>query len=190
MLSGHASHQMGLDADIWFNPMPDRTLTTKERNNISARSVVTKRGKYSRRRWLEVNPKVWTEAHAKLLRRAASYRDVARIFVHPPIKKALCKWSEGQSNRKWLMKIRPYYGHHYHFHIRMRCPVGSQPCRNQPEPHHTDGTGCGEHLAYWFSDKPWKPKKPKKKPKTKPKPRKPLTLAGLPNACRTVLNAQ
>ena len=27
MLSGHASHQVGLDADIWFTPMPDHRLS-------------------------------------------------------------------------------------------------------------------------------------------------------------------
>ena len=27
MLTGHASHQIGLDADIWFTPMPDRRLS-------------------------------------------------------------------------------------------------------------------------------------------------------------------
>ena len=27
MLTGHASHQIGLDADIWLTPMPDRRLT-------------------------------------------------------------------------------------------------------------------------------------------------------------------
>ena len=31
MLTGHASHQIGLDADIWLTPMPDRTLSREER---------------------------------------------------------------------------------------------------------------------------------------------------------------
>ena len=40
MLTGHASHQLGLDADIWFSPMPDRTLSANERETISAVSMV------------------------------------------------------------------------------------------------------------------------------------------------------
>ncbi len=34
--TGHASHQIGLDADVWLTPMPDRTLTRSEREEISA----------------------------------------------------------------------------------------------------------------------------------------------------------
>ncbi len=191
MLTGHASHQLGLDADIWLNPMPQKRLTYEERQTISAVSVIKSRK--------EINPKVWSDAHARLIKRAAGYDKVARIFVHPPIKKALCDWSKGQADRRWLMKVRPYYGHHYHFHIRIKCPPGSPQCKNQPAPYHADGTGCGKHLAYWFSEKPWaKPKKVKKKPvdksktvkpRKKPKRRKPVTLANLPRACKSVINA-
>ena len=83
MLTGHASHQIGLDADIWLTPMPDRTLSATERENMSAVSMIKKKG-------LTVNEKVWTPAHARLLRRAASYPEVERILVHPGIKKKLC----------------------------------------------------------------------------------------------------
>ena len=187
MLTGHASHQVGLDADIWLTPMPDRELSHKERETKSAISVIKSRWK--------VNRKIWTPAHAKLIRRAASYGQVARIFVHPPIKNELCAWSKGQKDRSWLKKVRPYYGHHYHFHIRIKCPPGVSGCRNQQPPAPKDGTGCGSELAYWLSDKPWKPakttkKKGKKKKKYKPKPKRQLTLANLPKACRAVLTAQ
>lgn len=181
MLSGHASHQLGLDADIWLKPMPNRVLTIREREKISAVSVIKNRK--------EINPKVWTEAHAKVIRRAASYPQVARIFVHPPIKKELCRWAPKNQSRAWLKKVRPYYGHHYHFHIRIKCPRGSNNCRNQPAAAPKDGTGCGQELAYWFSDKPWRPRKPRKKPVKPIKPRPLLKLAGLPKACRAVLLA-
>ncbi|HRN84971.1 MAG TPA: penicillin-insensitive murein endopeptidase, partial [Hyphomicrobium sp.] len=36
MVSGHSSHQVGLDADVWLTPMPDRTLTKREREDMSA----------------------------------------------------------------------------------------------------------------------------------------------------------
>ncbi len=183
MLSGHASHQIGLDADIWLTPMPSRTLTATERENISA-TIVTKNRK-------EIDAKVWTENHAKLIRRAANYDRVARIFVHPPIKAELCKWATG--DRKWLAKVRPLYGHNYHFHIRMKCPEGLAGCKDQWTPKPTDGTGCGAELAYWMSDVPWKPKKPDPKPRPpgpRPKPPPALTLSGLPAECRAVIAAQ
>lgn len=192
MLSGHASHQMGLDADVWLTPMPNRILTRKERATMSAKLMVKDRKTIDRSRW--------TNAHNRLLKRAASYPQVQRIFVHPPIKKALCDWSRGQSNRSWLRKIRAYYGHNYHFHIRMRCRPGSSGCRSQAEPRPKDGTGCTTELAYWFSQKPWrrgKPRKPQPKfvngiplPRKKPRRRKPRLLASLPAMCKTVLTAK
>jgi penicillin-insensitive murein endopeptidase len=184
MLTGHASHQIGLDADVWLTPMPDRILTKAERENISATIVVKNRK--------EIDPKVWTVNHAKLIQRAAKFDRVARIFVHPPIKAELCKWATG--DRAWLAKVRPLYGHNYHFHIRMKCPEGMAGCKDQWTPKPKDGTGCGEELAYWMSDVPWKPKKPDPKPvdpnKPKPKPPPPLTLSGLPAECRAVIAAQ
>jgi len=179
MLSGHASHQVGLDADIWLTAMPNRTLTAAERESISATVVVKDRR--------SIDKKVWTEAHARLIKRAANYTEVARIFVHPPIKAELCKWATG--DRSWLAKVRPYYGHNYHFHIRIKCPKGSTNCKDQSPPGPKDGTGCGEELAYWMGDIPWKPKK-KPDVKTKPvKPPPPLTLAALPAECRAVVTA-
>lgn len=184
MLSGHASHQVGLDADVWLTPMPNRTLTKREREDISAKLVVKDRQ--------TMDYKVWTEAHARLLKRAASYDEVARIFVHPPIKAELCKWAKG--DKTWLAKIRPYYGHNYHFHIRINCPAGSTTCKNQAPSAPKDGTGCGEELAYWLGDIPWVPKKkPEKKPDPNakpPKPAPPLTLAALPAECRAVVTAE
>ena len=152
MLSGHASHQIGLDADIWLTEMPDHELTDKERETMSATSVVKDRK--------TMNYKVWNEKMAKLIRTAASYPEVARIFVHPPIKAELCAWAKG--DKSWLAKIRPYYGHNYHFHIRIKCPKDSPDCKNQWAPAPKDGTGCGDELAYWMGDIPWKPAKPPK----------------------------
>src|SRR5579859_3462649 len=34
MFTGHASHQVGLDADIWLTPMPNRQLSRNEREEI------------------------------------------------------------------------------------------------------------------------------------------------------------
>ena len=178
MLSGHASHQIGLDADVWLTPMPDRTLSTKERETMTAVSMVKDRQ--------TMNYDVWTESRAKVIKRAASYNEVARIFVHPPIKAELCKWATG--DRSWLAKVRPYYGHNYHFHIRMKCPEGMKACKNQAPAAPKDGTGCGEELAYWMGPTPWAKKK--RDPNAPPiKPAPPLTLTGLPAECRAVVTA-
>ena len=178
MVSGHASHQIGLDADVWLMPMPDHTLSTKERETITPRLVVKDRK--------TMDYSVWTEAHARLIKRAASYPDVARIFVHPPIKKELCRWATG--DRSWLAKVRPYYGHNYHFHIRIKCQNAG--CKDQWAPNPKDGTGCGEELAYWYSDAPWKPPKPPNPNVKPPKPPKPLTITSLPAECRTVVTVE
>jgi len=177
MLSGHASHQVGLDADIWLTPMPNRTLTRQEREDISATSMLKENG-------VEVDPRLWTTAHARLIRRAAEDREVERIFVHPAIKQALC--SGAGSDRAWLSKVRPYWGHHYHFHVRLVCPAGSGTCRPQDPP--ASGDGCGAEVKEWLARV-----RPRPQPATPPKPAKPkppMPLSGLPAECRTVLLAE
>jgi penicillin-insensitive murein DD-endopeptidase len=178
MLTGHASHQIGLDADIWFTPMPARTLTLREREDIAATPMVKDRQ--------TLDPTAWSEARAKLIRRAASYPEVARIFVHPPIKAELCRWATG--DRSWLAKVRPYFNHTYHFHVRLKCPAGMKGCKNQAPAAPSDGTGCGAELSYWMGPVPWA--KRKRDPNAPPiKPAPPLTLAGLPAECRAVVTA-
>jgi penicillin-insensitive murein endopeptidase len=186
MTSGHASHQIGLDADIWLTEMPGRRLSSQEREEISAISMLIgpMDVKGADRR---VDPKLWTDTHARLIRRAASDRRVARIFVNPTIKKALCDFEKG-SDRSWLRKVRPWWGHHYHFHVRLSCPAGSVGCQDQNAP--PPGDGCGSDLTYWLSDEPWVPKNPPK-PGEKPKvvKKRPMALSALPGDCRTVLTA-
>src|SRR5260370_30067324 len=138
-LSGHASHQIGLDADIWLTPMPDHLLSREEREQTSAVMMV-------REDRLDVDPKVFTPGHVLLLRDAARQPSVQRIFVHAAIKKALCRDAKG--DRSWLSKIRPWWGHDYHFHIRIRCPPGNSECEGQPS-QSADGRCKPADLAYW-----------------------------------------
>nr|WP_235911580.1 penicillin-insensitive murein endopeptidase [Mesorhizobium xinjiangense] len=174
MLTGHASHQMGLDADVWLTPMPGKRLTQAQREKVSAVSVLKKGSLY-------VDDTIWTPQHAALLKRAASYPEVERILVHPGIKKKLCDTATG--DRRWLQKIRPFWGHHYHFHIRIGCPPGSSGCRSQRPT--TPGEGCGKSLAWWFTEEPWRPAKGPEKPKA----RDIMTMKSLPAACQAVLRA-
>ena len=125
MFTGHASHQVGLDADIWLTPMPNRRLSRNEREEMSAVMMV-------RADRLDIDPQVWTPTHLAVIRAAAQEPSVQRIFVNAAIKKALCR--EAKGDRSWLSKVRPMYGHDYHFHIRIKCPPGSGECESQPEP--------------------------------------------------------
>ena len=181
MLTGHRSHQIGLDGDIWFTPMPNRRLSRRERERLSATSMLS-------RDRLSVNGEIWSMAHVRLIRRAASYKATERILVHPAIKKALCEGAAKLGgDRSWLGKVRPYWGHHYHFHVRIACPEGSAACRPQKP---TSGEqGCEEELAYWYRLMT-RPKPKVVKPRVPRKPRPPLTLARLPAECRQVLDAR
>lgn len=172
MITGHASHQIGLDADIWFLPMPERELSRAERETISAVSMV----KMATR---EIDPAAWTPTRLALVRQAAIDPEVARIFVHPAIKKAMCDGATG--DRAWLGKVRPWYGHNYHFHVRLACPAGAEGCKDQDSV--PAGDGCGADLAWWLGPEPWKPSPPEK-------PRPPLKLADLPPACSQVIVAE
>ena len=168
MPSGHASHQIGLDVDLWLEPMPDHTLSDRERENYSATSVLRKGTR-------QVNPDLFGEAQRMLIYRAATLPGVARIFVAPGIKQSLCaiNWRD----RSFLRLVRPWYGHDDHIHVRLSCPAGAANCENQSTI--PAGDGCGDDLAWWFTDEPYKPS-------TEP-PAPPLTLADLPDACAAVL---
>jgi penicillin-insensitive murein endopeptidase len=175
MLTGHASHQVGLDADIWLTPMPGRELSHVEREEMSATMMV-------RPDRLDIDPKVWTPSHLLVIRAAAQEPQVERIFVNAAIKKALCREAEG--DRTWLSKVRPMYGHDYHFHIRIKCPASDGQCESQPPPSADEGCSAKD-FAYWFSERVLHPRLPT----TPPKPRPPITLADLPAACRQILIA-
>jgi penicillin-insensitive murein endopeptidase len=171
---GHTSHQIGLDVDIWFMPKPDRSLTREERETISATNLVADD-------WKHINPKTWTPAYIDFIRTAAEQPEVERVLVNAAIKKELCR-AEAKEPHAWMAKVRPWYGHHDHIHVRLKCPADSPNCRKQPAV--PGGDGCADKdLAYWFSDKVLHPK-----PKIGPPP-KPLRMADLPPACAAVLAA-
>ena len=174
MLSGHTSHQVGLDVDIWFTPMPDHVQSRAEREFSSATDVVAPDQ-------LDVDPEVWTHTHTELIRTAAQDPAVTRIFVNAAIGKALCR--EAGADRDWLSKVRPWYGHAEHFHVRIACPADSAECKPQPPPDPSDG--CGHELDFWFKESTLHPPPPLIPPNPKPA----LTLAGLPPACRQIVKA-
>jgi penicillin-insensitive murein endopeptidase len=174
---GHASHQSGLDVDLWYWHSPAAAtgpLSTAQREQTSARSVLD--GKTSAVR------AEWSHKVTELLRLTASDPRVERVFVHPIIKREQCEKVNASSKRgseatlaeggdpdglllapthpgraralpaarsAWLQKIRPWYGHDDHFHVRLGCPKDSPDCERQEAV--PAGDGCAE-LEWWFSE--------------------------------------
>ncbi|WP_410217708.1 penicillin-insensitive murein endopeptidase [Paracoccus sp. (in: a-proteobacteria)] len=175
MTSSHASHQIGLDADIWMLPPSSLSLSRQQRENLSSVSVVAGGGT-----GLSGN---WTPGHMSIMRAAARDRRVERIFVDPVAKVAMCQSETG--DRSWLRKIRPINQHDYHFHVRMNCPAGSICQTPNPIP---AGDGCAE-AAEWIAIRI----DPSRAKPTSPDPdyRHPRTyrMSDLPAQCGTVASA-
>ncbi|WP_442976102.1 penicillin-insensitive murein endopeptidase [Rouxiella sp. T17] len=136
--SGHASHQSGLDVDIWLQ-MPRKRWTAQQLLKPQPIDLVSRDGK-------SIVKSQWQPQIEKLIKLAAQDTDVVRIFVNPAIKQQLCL--DAGSDREWLHKVRPWFGHRAHMHVRLRCPVGDQSCESQAAP--PPGDGCGAELQSWF----------------------------------------
>ncbi|MGJ8588535.1 MAG: penicillin-insensitive murein endopeptidase [Yoonia sp.] len=175
MLTGHASHQTGLDIDVWMLPPERLDLTVAERESISSISMRRNAGAFTN--------DLWTPQHEAIVRAAASDPRTARIFIFPGAKVAMCNSASG--DRSWLSKVRPWWGHHYHFHVRLNCPAGAAGCTNQAPP--PSGDGCAE--AQEWVDRILNPPPPDPNAPP-PTPRAELTMANLPGQCQAVLNAQ
>jgi penicillin-insensitive murein endopeptidase len=168
--TGHASHQIGLDADIWFERQPGPRRPPQERENPRLRSLV-------RADDAGIDDAVFSPQHVQLLQIAAEMPHVDRIFVNKFIKERLCQTVGG--NRGWLNKLVVWAGHDEHFHVRLHCPPGNPHC--QPQAGYYSDDGCGEPLHIWFTRPPVKlPPPGTVLPPYRPK---------LPAACTAVLNA-
>ncbi len=165
---GHQSHQIGLDVDVWFWLAPSPSaLSLTERETFEPPSMVAA---YRR----ALHRQHWSNKHAQLLQLAAELPQVARIFVNPAIKRALCMTHPGAP---WLRTLRPWRGHDAHFHIRLRCPADQGDCVDQEAL--PAGTGCDAALDWWFSEEAQKPRPPAEW--------KPVVL---PAACDAVLRKE
>lgn len=169
--TGHASHQTGLDVDIWFDLQPKRWTPPEAREAVDLPSML-------KANYRDIDRRRFGRRQVALLRLAAGDPAVERIFVNPVIKGALCRGMGGAASgdRAWLARLRPWFGHDDHFHVRLKCPAGSPECEAQrPVP---PGDGCGAELASWLRHLPPPP------PETAPE-RHPI----LPFACHAVLEA-
>ena len=147
MKSGHASHQTGIDVDIWFWVPPvakKRSLTLREREVTAAKSLVPV--KYSEK----LDKRYWKKDVQELIKRSASFPEVDRIFVNAAIKKDLCRTHGADAvNAEWLRKLRPWYAHDDHLHVRLKCPADSADCKKQDPI--SEGAGCDASLDWWFT---------------------------------------
>lgn len=147
MPSSHRSHQIGLDIDVRYPDVVDPTgepASATEKKNTG---------------------------RALLLQAAAEFPEVERILVNATIKRTLCADYKGMM---WLRKLRPWWGHLSHFHVRLACPEGNDSCRpQQPVP---PGDGCDASLAWWFTEEA---AHPERIPEVPPPP--------LPSACTKLL---
>ncbi|PZX19021.1 penicillin-insensitive murein endopeptidase [Palleronia aestuarii] len=171
MLTGHASHQSGLDADIWLMPAT-LGLSRPERENLSAVSMQRSSGAYVNSQWGPFQ-------HA-LVKAAAEDPRVSRIFLFPGAKVRMCADETG--DRSYLRKVRPWWGHHYHMHVRLTCPRGAQGCENQEPP--PPGDGCADAQAWVNNILNPPPPDPNAAPAP---PKRDLRMADLPLACQAVL---
>ncbi|WP_347265541.1 penicillin-insensitive murein endopeptidase [Roseococcus pinisoli] len=169
MSSGHLSHQVGLDVDIWLDLRRKPASSRTARENIPETSLVLPDQS-------GVDPARFTEAHARLIRLAAETPGVDRVLVNHGIKRSLCAMHRGEA---WLHRVRPWRGHDSHMHVRLRCPAGSSDCREGAAI--PAGDGCDASLDWWMSEDA---RRPRLRPPGPPPPR-----PQLPAACAAVLRA-
>jgi penicillin-insensitive murein endopeptidase len=183
MSSGHTSHQIGLDADIWMLAPKSVNLTRAERELISSISV---RSDVQR-----TVTNYWSPTHQAVMRAAALDPRVDRLFVAAAVKIAMCKTANA-ADKVWLQKIRPWSGHNTHFHVRLKCPDGAALCKTQTPSVaelSNGGDGCDATLNYWVTDylKPRKIAPPLPNDKPKRKTARQFTLDDLPKQCAALV---
>lgn len=173
--SGHRSHQSGLDVDLGYvAPANARAghLSARLRERLSPPVVVNLK--------THQTTSAWTPTIVNLLALAATDPMVDRIFVNPAIKQRLCE-DPTTAQAPWQSRLRPWWAHHDHFHVRLKCPDDSPLCVPQEPP---ADNGCGATLAWWFSpDAEATRSKKKDAESAEPEPQ-------LPPACADVLQAQ
>ena len=166
--TGHASHQTGIDVDIWLTLAP-HPLPPAAREDLDLPSMLLAN-------YHEIDRQRFGPRQIELIKLAATDPEVERIFVNAVIKEALCRSTLGSTpeERAWLGRIRPWYGHDEHFHVRLRCPAGSPHCQEQRPP--PPGDGCSAELTSWLRHLPPPPPEERRH-----------ALPRLPAACHKLL---
>jgi penicillin-insensitive murein endopeptidase len=163
--SDHGSHQSGLDVDVAYTrpaPMLSSPIAAADREQLQPPAVVD-------RNTHRVTT-AWSQQVADLVALAAEDPRVERIFVNASVKRELCALQP--PGTPWLAKLRPWWGHDGHFHVRLRCPGGSPECRMQPPVSKDDG--CDATLEWWFQ-----PEAHRTRPTYRPAPTMPASCHAL-----------
>jgi penicillin-insensitive murein endopeptidase len=168
MSYGHASHQTGLDVDVWLDLSPKERTPVAAREDVRVASVVLPDE-------TAVSRAQWRPGHATLIRSAAEHPAVDRVLVNHAIKRELCRTDAGAP---WLRRVRPWRGHDSHMHVRLRCPAGDAECRDAPPP--PPGDGCDASLGWWLTPEARQP--PPRPPPASPPP--------MPAACAAILDGR
>ncbi len=161
---GHASHQTGLDVDI-FLQLPQTRWTSSQLLKPQALD------------WSPAMASMWCRRYGA--RKSASLSSWRRKIAKLPASSSTRRLNsscapDAGSDRQWLRKVRPRFQHRAHMHVRLRCPAGSLECEDQAPP--PPGDGCGAELQSWFE-----PPKPGSTPPVKKTP-------PLPPSCRALLD--
>lgn len=138
-ISGHASHQNGLDVDLVYLRKNRREMPVNTTNGFDESFV--KNGK--------VTDNLDIERNWKLISIFVSSGRVNRIFMDPAIKLAFCAYAKDQgifaASTEILRVMRPWPHHADHLHVRLTCPQASLQCEPQVPP--PPGDGCDEAKA-------------------------------------------
>ena len=182
MLTGHASHQVGLDADIWLTPMPDARADARRSARRCRRPMwcaptgttsIRRSGRPAHVAIIKAAARETRRSSASSSMRRSRRRSAATPAATAPGSQgaARCGGTTITSTSAWAVR------------------AASRDCEPQaPVP---PGDGCGKELDWWFRDAIIKqPPAPKPKPGRQAEAEaRGMTMADLPPACRQVLLA-
>jgi len=138
-LSGHNSHQNGLDVDVSYMRMDYREQDQFDIDGFDENFVIKN----------ILSPNFDMERNLFIFKSLVSTNKVNRIFVDQVIKNAICehviKIGQRELYRETLRRLRHWPNHLNHFHLRLVCPSDSSKCEEQTPP--PDGDGCFENYV-------------------------------------------
>lgn len=162
---GHASHQTGLDVDI-FLQLPKTRWTSAQLLRPQALDLVSRDGKH-------VVSTLWKPEIFSLIKLAAQTKTSHAFLLIRRLNNNFALMRAPIATG--CAKCGPGFQHRAHMHVRLRCPADSLECEDQPLP--PPGDGCGAELQSWFE--------PPKPGTTKPEKKTPPPL---PPSCRALLD--
>ena len=149
-ISGHASHQNGLDVDLAFL-RTDLEVQDPAGTNGFLEDFLQSDGTLS--------PLLDLPRNYALVRWWADTGVLNRIFVDAKIKTAFCTMAAAEGlaleEQEFLRRLRPWPHHSDHLHVRIQCPVDSPKCIAQDEP--PEGSGCVEARRIANGEIEWVP---------------------------------